>query len=312
VQDDHFVSKFILKSFAVNGRIRVFNKTTKKIESKYPSEICYQRGFTTFAKNDVPSGWDENFLEKELSKWENQIAPIHKKLIEHRTIKAITPEDFWELVRFTVWMHLCNPATRQMLQKTWSKFHLKKVKALRKQDLDSLSLKFFGLLLPHAYLRKLLDSAAGNEQLLQSEFLSFVLRGADSSFHLVMEQYAWRLDDYKDSSLLCTSDRPVLLATTKLDAEVGFGTSEAILHFPLSPNLCLMGRNIGKGRGFVQPCNKVSDPRLAAFNQALMFTKSFNLIIASDVSVLPSLGVELPSYIPEVIDVEDKLGMLMR
>lgn len=64
MQKDHFFPQFILKSFAVNGYVQVFNKKTKKIESKTPGQICYLRGFTTFEKNDVPPGWDENFLSK--------------------------------------------------------------------------------------------------------------------------------------------------------------------------------------------------------------------------------------------------------
>lgn len=314
MQDDHFVSEFLIKSFSVSGYVQVFNKKLKKIgKPKTPGQICYLRGFTTFEKKDVPPGWDENFLEKQLLKWENQIAPIHKTLVSHRTIEAISVGDFWELVRFAVWLHQCNPAIRQMLKKAWSQYHLKKVRALRGQDLDQLSLKFFGLLLPHAYLRELLDSAAGKEQLLQSEFLGMVLGQADSSFRLVMEQYAWRLDDYKDSGhLICTSDRPVLLGCPKLDGQVGFGSEEATLHFPLSPDLCLLGKNVGKGEGFVIPNSKISDHRIPGLVRLLMWAKSSNLIIASDKSVLPPPGADVPTYVPEAIDFGDKIGMLMR
>jgi hypothetical protein len=45
---------------------------------------------------------DGLFLEKELSRWESVQASTLSKLTEERSIEAITPEDFWELVRFAV------------------------------------------------------------------------------------------------------------------------------------------------------------------------------------------------------------------
>ncbi len=79
MQDDHFVSEFLLKPFTVNGYLQVYNKKIKKrIKPKTPGQVCYLRGFTTFAKDSVPPGWDEHFLEKELLKWENVIVATHK------------------------------------------------------------------------------------------------------------------------------------------------------------------------------------------------------------------------------------------
>jgi hypothetical protein len=314
MQDDHFVSEFLLKPFTVNGYLHVFNKKIRtQLKPKTPGQICYLRGFTTFAKDSVPPGWDENFLEKELLKWENVIAPIHRKLIQHRTIEAIAVEDFWELVKFTVWLHLCNPAIRHMLQKGMDEFQLRQVQSYSEKDLDNLSLKCFGILLPHAALKKMLNKAAGEVGLLQSEFLSLALGSAEKCFNMVKEQYAWRLDDYKDNQqLLCTSDRPVLLGGEKLDSYVGFGTPGVLLHFPLSPDLCLMGKNVGKGHQTVQPYCKVSDPLLAKANLELMAAKSFNLIIASNRMLLPPNGTELPSYVPEIVNIGNMFGMAMR
>ena len=104
-------------------------------------------------------------------------------------------------------------------------------------------------------------------------------------------------DNYQNSNLLiCTSDRPVLLGTSKLDDPVGFQTDRAMLCFPLSPDLCLVGRNVGKGG--VRPCNNVSNPCWAEGIRVLMRTKSLKLIIASDASALPPVGTEIASYVP--------------
>lgn len=102
------------------------------------------------------------------------------------------------------------------------------------------------------------------------------------------------------------------LEEKKLDAYVGFGIPGVLLHFSLSPDPCLMGKNIGKGHQLVQPQCKISDPLLAKANLALMATKSFNLIIASNRELLPPDGTELPCYVPEVVNVGTAFRMAMR
>ena len=301
--------------FAHSSRVWVYDKATRRRKREPIKNICCEEGFTTFTDDEIPPSMkgQGRFLEVELSKWERQQSQTVRTLIKERSIRKIDTEEFWELVRFAVWLHQCNPAVRQVLRKGWSEFHLNKVRSYKGRDLDDLSINCFGLLLPHAFLRRLLDSAARQAQLLQSEFLGLVLDEADRCFHFVKEHYAWRLDDHSSGGfLLCTSDRPVLLGTDKLDGPVGFGTPKATLYFPLSPDLCLVGKHLGKADRSVQPHNKVSDPGMAQLNLALMATKSLNLIIASDPAVLPPDGTELPSYIPEIIDLGGKLKIVMR
>jgi hypothetical protein len=119
---------------------------------------------------------DGQFLEKELSKWERLQSQTISKLRKERSIHAIEPSEFWELIRFAVWLHVCNPANRQMLRQFWTNFHVSKVKSFKKHEIDEISLKFFGLLLPHSYLTERLELAASQENLLQSEFLGMALK----------------------------------------------------------------------------------------------------------------------------------------
>lgn len=256
---------------------------------------------------------DGLFLEKELSRWENVQAATLAKLIEGRSIEAIAPEEFWELVRFAVWLYLCNPANRAMLRKGWTDFHVAKTKALTGRKLDELSLKFFGLLLPHTLLRNLLETAAEKEELLQSVFLSMALESAESTFDFVREEYAWSLIDCKNfDSILCTSDRPVLLAGKTLQTPVGFGSPDATLFFPLSPDLCLTGRHVGKQNRFIESHNVITNPDLAGMPRLLMWAKSNQFIIAAKESALPTPGIQLPSYIPTIIYQKNTIGLLHR
>lgn len=313
VSKDHWVSKLILKSFAVNGNVRVHDKKSKNIFSASPNNICAEKGFTTFKSDQVPPGMDGSFLEKELSRWESDNAATVRKLIQHRSINAVSPDDFWELVRFAVWLNVCNPANRDMLSKGWNDCHISAVKSFSSNDLDKLSLKHFGILLPHSHLRKGLENAAKQETLLQSEFLGMVLKSAESSFNIVREEYAWILFDYSKVNLsLCTSDRPVLLATNTLDGVVGFGTPEATLYFPLSPDLCLAGRNVGKAKRFIDDQSFVTDLKIASIPRLLMWGKSSRFIIAIDESGLPSRGVDLPRYTPKVIQYGNAIALTQK
>ena len=312
---DHWVSRFLLRSFAASDSeiVQVYNKKSKTHFGCSVNNLCAEQGFTTFSPDQIPPGMDGRILEKELSHWESLHTNTLKNLLQQRSIEAISPEDFWELVRFAIWLYLCNPAHRAMLRKGWSDLHLIKAKSLSGKDLDRISLKCFGLLLPHAYLRRLIESSASQEEFLQSEFLGIVLKCADSTFNLVQEKYAWSLADYKNVNLkLCTSDRPVLLGTDTLQAPVGFGTPAATLFFPLSPDLCLTGRNVGKEKRFIQSSNIVTDPRLAEMPRLLMWAKSSQFIIAANKSDLPPSGAELPSYTPSIIHSEKGVWMLER
>jgi hypothetical protein len=296
---DHWVSQFLLQSFAINGQVKAFNKSTGASFSASTKNICAEHDFTTFQQDQIPPGMDGSFLEKELSRWESIQASTLTKLTEKRSIEAISPEDFWELVRFAVWLYLCNPANRAMLRKGWTDLHIAKTKALKGYKLDELSLKSFGLLLPHAYLRSLLETAAAKEELLQSEFLGIVLKSAESSYNLVRDEYAWSLVDFKNfGSILCTSDRPVQLAAKTLQAPIGFGTPEATLFFPLSPDLCLTGRHVGKQKRFIEYSNIATNSDLAGMPKLLMWAKSDRFIIAANESALPPSGLQLPSYTP--------------
>jgi hypothetical protein len=200
-----------------------------------------------------------------------------------------------------------------MLRKGWADLHIATTKALKGHKLDELSLKFFGLLLPHTHLRSLLEATAAKEELLQSEFLGIVLKSAESSYNLVREEYAWSLVDFKNfGSILCTSDRPVQLAAETLQAPIGFGTPEATLFFPLSPDLCLTGRHVGKQKRFITFRNVTTNPDLAGIPRLLMWTKSDKFIIAVNESALPPLGLQLPSYTPTAFNTKDTIWLLHR
>ncbi len=316
--NDHWVSQFLLKSFVRDGQLWIYDKTTKRRIRRPTKAICCEEGFTTFSPDEIPPGVeilkDGKFLEIELSKWEREQSLTIAKLMEHRTIEAISAEEFWELVRFGVWLYLCNPAHRAMLRQGRSELQLLHIKSLSAADLDNLSLEFFGILQPHDYFREQLEIAASKDDLLQSEFLGLALKNAESMFDIVREEYAWSLDDFKSlGALLCTSDRPVLLiAENGLSAPVGFNTPEAILYFPLSPDLCLTGRNVGKNKRFIKPSHVITNPDFLGMPNLLTWAKSNQYIIAAEKNCLPTPGMDLPSYTPTILKQENGVALLHR
>jgi len=261
----------------------------------------------------MPPGLAGQYLETELSKWETQQSQSIKKIIKKRTIKAVTLEEFNELIRFAVWLYVCNPVNREILRDAMSEFNLGKIRNLTGFELDKLSIKNFGLFLPHACIRKQLEEGAAKESLLQSEFLEIALEHSESVFNLVMEKYAWSLIDFKNfGSILCTSDRPVLLAGDTLQGPVGFDTSKVQLFFPLSPDLCLVGCNLGKEKKIIKNCHVVTDLAFKETIKILMWTKSNKFIIANAKGILPSVGIKLPSYIPRVLNSKGFLKFFIR
>ncbi len=50
---DHWVSQFLLRSFAVKGKVQAFDKENKNIFSASPIKICGEHAFTTFRVDDV-------------------------------------------------------------------------------------------------------------------------------------------------------------------------------------------------------------------------------------------------------------------
>ena len=312
--NDHWVSQFLLRAFLEDGLLWVYDKATQRRIRRPTKAVCCEQGFTTFSPDEIPPGMDGKFLETELSKWERDQSLIIAKLIEHRNLEAISGEEFWELVRFAVWLYLCNPAHRAMFRQGRAELQLSHIKSLSGTDLDNLSIKFFGILQPHDYFRKQLQIAASKDNLLQSEFLGLVVKNAESMFDLIREEYAWSLDDFKSSgTLLCTSDRPVLLiAQNGLSAPVGFNTPEALLYFPLSPDLCLTGRNVGKKNRFIKPNHIITNPDFQEMPNLLTWAKSNQYIIAAEKNCLPTPGMELPTYTPTIFRQENRIGFLQR
>jgi hypothetical protein len=92
--NDHWVSQFSLKSFVRDGQLWIYDKTTKRRIRRPTKAICCEEGFTTFSPDEVPPGVeilkDGKFLEIELSKWKRKQSLTIAKLIEHRTIEAIS------------------------------------------------------------------------------------------------------------------------------------------------------------------------------------------------------------------------------
>lgn len=311
--NDHWTPQFLLKSFVKDGQLWVYDKVTCRRFRTPTKKICCEPLFTKFSPDQVPPGSDPYFLDTELGRWEREQSLVIEKLVNERNIEAILPEEFSELVRFTVWLYLCNPVHRAVLRQSRVELQRLTIKSLTEEELDDLSMKFFGLLLPHAYVKEQLEIAISKDELLQSEFLGSALKSAESIFDLVKKEYAWSLADCKDLGLeLCTSDRPVVLGGKALSDPVGFNTPEVILFFPLSPNLCLTGRNIGEDKRFIQGRQIITNPDFLGMPTMLMWGKSNQYIIAKEKDSLPVPDMEIPSYIPTLFKQGNDVGILHR
>lgn len=117
MSQDHWVSRFLLKSFTADGRLCVYDKEKRERIKRPTKKVCCEEGFTTFSSDQIPSCIGGRDLESELSRWERRLSQIIAKLIKGRSIDVIDKESFFELIRFAVWLYLCNPANRQMFRR---------------------------------------------------------------------------------------------------------------------------------------------------------------------------------------------------
>lgn len=127
---NHYVSKFYLNGFVSdNGQVAVYKKNTPTSYSliKFCStrDICGKYNFFMFdgvedflkSKNLTEYEIDgikltEGLLEKELSKLENLVSVILKKLRLSESLKAIDANEAVLLLEWIAWIYIANPKTK--------------------------------------------------------------------------------------------------------------------------------------------------------------------------------------------------------
>lgn len=307
MQKDHYVPKFLRKRFRKHKNFFIYDKNSLKIEKKTPKQICWERGFTTFNKEDIPTGSDEIFFEKALSVWESDIAIIYNNLLYTKNLATLKREDLAEFVRFLVWLVLCNPAQRNFLKEAFKTYTLLQFRNLSAEKLTEISLKCFGLILPHNLIRQKLQDLADKAEITQADFLALILEVSDSLFSFVLANYSWELIDFHMlGQVLCTSDRPVVLATNELQSHVGFNTPNVHILFPLSPNLCLLGTNTGSNSRRILNPGLITKSGLVEMVRIQMWTKSHRYIIAPFETMLPPADSKIPTLKSSVV-IDDNL-----
>ena len=249
----HYLSKFYLAGFTSNGKqdgdLYCFDLKKRNVRKSKVKEEGHKRYFNRI-ESDM---FDENALERELSKFETDAARVFQDIIKTKTLPS-TPEDWGIFFYYIALLGVRNPANRQSLDDV-------------KSDLMKVS---FELLLSDSKVWENYKSKFDNneltdikkmslfearEKLLKSDLSIITAPGEFSKIELPavdkvtesLSRRKWTLFDASNCSYdFITSDRPVKLfwnnGLNDLGWGPGFGLKNSDLFFPLSKNVYLIGR----------------------------------------------------------------------
>jgi hypothetical protein len=247
----HFVSQFYLAGFTSDGtqdgEIYSFDVQTKKSWKTVTRQIGVERDFNAIATEDGVS----DALEKQLSTFEAQAAATFTRIRESRAVP--TGDDFTNLVNFMALIGVRRPSMRKQLDSVQSqvmrialelyletperwKHFCEKAKQdgattfvdVSYEQARDLFLKDDWRILSHP----------GNFHSMEFDVIDTVIQ--------LLAQRDWSILIAPRDSCFVTSDQPVNLIWTlpgeKPPYGPGYGSKHSSVLFPISKDLCLVGK----------------------------------------------------------------------
>jgi hypothetical protein len=261
----HYISRCYLAGFTSDdtrdGKLHAFDLSNGRIWQSTTIEVAHENGFNTV------DGPDRDALEKQLSEFEHEIAPILRSIRGKRLLPEGT--DRWKMMQFMSMLAIRNPANRKK-QTTFE------------TDILRTTLQFY-LFSPERWSALLEELSCDNiaplakltfdeaKELLQPE--KWRMKKSPAYFHEVefhqvdivtrfLMARNWVLMQAPFGIEVITHDNPVIPLPDGVSGNMpyGLGYGSAIA-FPISSELILFGR-------FDQPeaSLEVSDKSIAAIN----------------------------------------------
>lgn len=118
----HYVSQFYLRGFANNKeQAWVFNKPEDKIHLNLVRNIAAEYDYFKLEGAEEALSYynieiDPNILDKQLSLYEIDIAPIIRQIVKNGNLDSINRIDFKFLLDFIAWLMVANPATKRFIK----------------------------------------------------------------------------------------------------------------------------------------------------------------------------------------------------
>lgn len=298
----HFISQFYLAGFTSDntkeGQIFCFDLVKKERRRTKVKEV----GFEKYFNRIEAIGLEEDFLEKEISKFESKAAELFRKIVDEKCLPK-SEGDKNILFEFISSLAVRNPSLRKSFdeykknllltmvqfylsdENTWNNYR-KKAEDDGVQGISNLS---------YSEAKKLFIDTKWEMISHNNDFVKIELPSIERVANLLNHR-KWTLFDASFcSNTFITSDRPVKLFWNDSQLNFvgpGFGMKSSGLYFPLSKHLFLMGSyeksypNIIATDEMVANLNSLqfyyTTRYLFSSNETFFFNGPEDLVISSD------------------------------
>jgi hypothetical protein len=211
---NHSVPAFILHRFAINGKVWIFDKHTKKSFPTSPRRAMGERDFHNVYIDDVVVSFEEKF-----TRIENLAAPIIAEIIKRKTLDHLSPMDAATLNVFVV-LQLMRSKARRIDQKAI-------VDEIRRRWPEAQI---------NPYPERIDDSEFDKLSTLRIAFDNL----ESLTKPLVLKHMFLMVRDCQDE--LYISDNPVVMHNSRTFGpygNIGLAVPGIEIYYPLSPNLVL-------------------------------------------------------------------------
>jgi hypothetical protein len=300
----HYISQFYLTGFnsdnTKEGQIFCFDLV--KIERRRTK--VKEVGFEKYFNRIEAEGLEEDFLEKEISKFESKATELFRKIIHEKCLPT-SEKDKNILFEFISALAVRNPALRKSFdeykknllltmvqfylsdENTWNNYR-KKAENDGVKGISNLT---------YSQAKKLFIDTKWNMISHNNDFVNIEIPSIEKVAHLLNHRKWTLFDASLCSYTFITSDRPVKLFwnDSELSRSVvgpGFGMKSSGLYFPLSKYLFLMGSyeksypNIIATDEMVANLNSLqfyyTTRYLFSSNETFFFNGPEDLVISSD------------------------------
>jgi len=285
----HYISQFYLAGFTSDGtkegKIYCFDLIKKECRTTNVKEVGFEKYFNRIDAENL----SEDFLEKEISKFESHTAEVFKKILYDKDLPKSENEKRI-LFEFIATLAMRNPSIRKSFdevkknlilsiiqfylsdEKTWDSYK-KKAADDGVKGVENL---------PYSEAKRIFIDTEWNMISHNNDFIKIELPSVERITNLLSYR-KWTLFEASNSSYyFITSDRPVKLFwnDSKLNEGnigPGFAMKKSELYFPISKQFLLLG-------SFEKEYPKIfaTDEMVASFNTFQFYDKNRNLFSSTE------------------------------
>ena len=262
-KDQHFVPRFYLKRFALEGLIQVFDVRAMRIGKPRPfGSVCYEKFFyaiETGVQDEISQAYEEDF-----GRFENVIDKALPGITERALNRQLTDDDLDKIAGFMSVQWIRTRYFREWLQKMESEILKQLYKKLASFSgfQDSVRSTEGGRETRDEQMEERIQfiQSGEYENRLSNNALHFkFMRNEDfNGFHNLLLAKKWRIIHSKESHHFITSDNPVVQWIPPTKGIFGPTFMDRVHLLPLTPNILIETTPPGSINPEQQPVDRLS------------------------------------------------------